>query len=135
MARIYFPTSKTNNSLWGVLARSLVISLLPTSCVLNSKALAQEDEESAYVKYASQLVKESNNSTSKNATTIPLPEAATGPPIPAKGYLVQQIRDHLYWVTDGGYNTGLDKADPKEFGSYHELIKLDKFKFNNPTKN
>ena len=27
------------------------------------------------------------------------------PPIPAKGYLVQQIRDHLYWVTDGGYNT------------------------------
>jgi hypothetical protein len=28
----------------------------------------------------------------------------------------------------------LDKADPKEFGSYHELIKLDKFKFKNPTK-
>jgi len=30
--------------------------------------------------------------------------------------------------------SGLDKADPKEFGSYHELIKLDKFKFKNPTK-
>ena len=43
--------------------------------------------------------------TNKNATTIPLPEAAKGPPIPAKGYLVQQIRDHLYWVTDGVYNT------------------------------
>jgi 5-amino-6-(D-ribitylamino)uracil---L-tyrosine 4-hydroxyphenyl transferase len=25
--------------------------------------------------------------------------------------------------------SGLDKADPKEFGSYHELIKLDKFRF------
>jgi 5-amino-6-(D-ribitylamino)uracil---L-tyrosine 4-hydroxyphenyl transferase len=23
----------------------------------------------------------------------------------------------------------LDRADPKQFGSYHELIKLDKFKF------
>ena len=28
-----------------------------------------------------------------------------GPQIPAKGYLVQEIRDHLYWVTDGSYNT------------------------------
>jgi len=81
----------------------LVTSLLTTSYILNSKALAQEDEESAYVKYASQLVKDSNNSTSKNATTIP--QAAKGPSIPAKGYLVQQIRDHLYWVTDGAYLT------------------------------
>jgi glyoxylase-like metal-dependent hydrolase (beta-lactamase superfamily II) len=38
-------------------------------------------------------------------TTIPVPEAAKGPPIPAKGYLVEEIRDHLYWVTDGAYNT------------------------------
>jgi hypothetical protein len=30
--------------------------------------------------------------------------------------------------------SGLDKADPKEFGSYRELIKLDKFKFKNPAK-
>ncbi|MFZ0513040.1 MAG: 5-amino-6-(D-ribitylamino)uracil--L-tyrosine 4-hydroxyphenyl transferase CofH [Candidatus Nitrosopolaris sp.] len=30
--------------------------------------------------------------------------------------------------------SSLDKADPREFGSYHELIKLDKFKFKNPTK-
>src|SRR5215469_3794085 len=83
----------------------LVTSLLSTSYFLNSKALAQEDEESAYLKIASQAVKDSNNSTGKNATTIPLPQAAKGPPIPAKGYLVQQIRDHLYWVTDGAYNT------------------------------
>jgi len=83
----------------------LVTSLLSTSYILNSKALTQEDEESAYLKFASQVVKDSNNSTSKNATTIPLPQAAKGPPIPAKGYLVQQIRGHLYWVTDGAYNT------------------------------
>jgi glyoxylase-like metal-dependent hydrolase (beta-lactamase superfamily II) len=34
-----------------------------------------------------------------------IPEAAKGPAIPPKGYLVQEIRDHLYWVTDGSYNT------------------------------
>jgi glyoxylase-like metal-dependent hydrolase (beta-lactamase superfamily II) len=43
--------------------------------------------------------------TSKNTTTIPLPQAAKGPSIPAKGYLVEQIRDDLYWVTDGAYIT------------------------------
>jgi glyoxylase-like metal-dependent hydrolase (beta-lactamase superfamily II) len=41
----------------------------------------------------------------KNTTTIPLPQAAKGPTIPAKGYLVEEIRDQLYWVTDGAYNT------------------------------
>lgn len=73
----------------------LVTSLLSTSYILNSKTLAQEGEESAYLKYASQLVKDTN-STSDNATTIPVPQAAKGPSIPAKGYLVQQIRDNLY---------------------------------------
>ena len=28
-----------------------------------------------------------------------------GPTIPKKGYLVEEIRDNLYWVTDGSYNT------------------------------
>ena len=51
----------------------------------------------------SQKVKESDNS-SKNSTTVQIPDAAKGPAIPAKGYLVQEIRDHLYWVTDGSYN-------------------------------
>jgi glyoxylase-like metal-dependent hydrolase (beta-lactamase superfamily II) len=36
--------------------------------------------------------------SSKNTTTIPLPQAA-------KGYLAEEIRDDLYWVTDGAYNT------------------------------
>src|SRR5215469_5125191 len=97
-----FKSIKVLTSEW--LAILLVTSLLSTSYILNSKALTQEDEESGYLKYASQLVKDSNNSsTSKNATVIPIPQAAKGPPIPqaakgppipAKGYLVQQIRDH-----------------------------------------
>src|SRR4029079_2318152 len=38
-----------------------------------------------------------------NATQIP--ENAKGPEIPSKGYLVEEVRDGLYWVTDGVYNT------------------------------
>ena len=34
-----------------------------------------------------------------------IPEAAKGPAIPSKGYLVEEIRDGLFWVTEGAYNT------------------------------
>jgi alkyl sulfatase BDS1-like metallo-beta-lactamase superfamily hydrolase len=37
--------------------------------------------------------------------TTQLPEAAKGPAIASKGYLVEEIRDGLFWVTDGAYNT------------------------------
>jgi glyoxylase-like metal-dependent hydrolase (beta-lactamase superfamily II) len=33
------------------------------------------------------------------------PEGGGGPAIPPKGYLVQEIREGLYWVSDGAYNT------------------------------
>lgn len=36
---------------------------------------------------------------------LPVPETAFGPAIdPEKGYLVEEISDGLYWITDGGYN-------------------------------
>jgi len=37
----------------------------------------------------------------------PLPPAARGPAISAKGYLVEEVRDGLYWVTDGLYQVML----------------------------
>jgi len=40
---------------------------------------------------------ESSNNT--NNTGSALPAAAIGPKIPTKGYLVQEIRDGLYWLT------------------------------------
>lgn len=50
-----------------------------------------------------------NNNTSAQSEVTPsssIPEAAIGPTIPPeKGYLVEEIRDGLYWVTDGSYNT------------------------------
>src|SRR5574341_181444 len=87
----------------------LVTSLLSTSYIQNSKALPQEDEETAYLKFVTQTVKDSNSNSSKNSSsasaTVQIPEGAKGPPIPPKGYLVEEIRDHLYWVTEGAYNT------------------------------
>ena len=90
------------------LASIFLVVVLATSImsayIQSSKALVQVDEETAYLKFASQAVNQSGNNSATTATTQ-LPEAAKGPSIPTKGYLVQEIRDHLYWVTDGSYNT------------------------------
>jgi glyoxylase-like metal-dependent hydrolase (beta-lactamase superfamily II) len=89
-----------------LLATSAV--LIPLGLNRNQTAIAQQqqqDEETAYLKFAAQTIKQSNSGKNATTSTTQIPEAAKGPPIPAKGYLVQQIRDHLYWVTDGSYNT------------------------------
>ncbi|MFL6460187.1 MAG: hypothetical protein ACJ71J_04460 [Nitrososphaeraceae archaeon] len=78
-------------------------SILPIRAVA-AEVENNEDEETAYLKFVSQAVKQSDNSSTVSAT-IQLPEAAKGPPIPAKGYLIQQIRGGLYWLTDGAYQT------------------------------
>src|SRR3984957_9061271 len=36
-------------------------------------------------------------------TTAPVPPPAKGPAIPASGYLVEEIADRVYWLTDGLY--------------------------------
>src|SRR5882724_6877582 len=36
--------------------------------------------------------------------TDPLPQVALGTAIPAAGYVVQEVRDKLYWVSDGIYS-------------------------------
>lgn len=42
----------------------------------------------------------------KMRESAPLPETAKGPQIDfSKGYLVEEVKDGLYWVTDGAYNT------------------------------
>ena len=56
-----------------------------------------------------------NNNTSVQSEATPpssIPETAIGPTIPPeKGYFVEEIRDGLYWVTDGSYNTMLLVTD------------------------
>ena len=48
----------------------LVTSLISTSYIQNSKALVQENEESAYLKFVTQTVNDSTNS-SKNSSLPP----------------------------------------------------------------
>ena len=40
-----------------------------------------------------------------NSTMTEMPHTSMDPAIPEKGYLVEEIRDNLYLVTDGSYNT------------------------------
>ena len=86
----------------------LATSFLSASNIQNSKALVQEDHEDyGYLKFAAYAIKQAYAAKQNNTvnSTIHIPSIAMGPKIPAKGYLVQEIRDHLYWVTDGMYNT------------------------------
>jgi glyoxylase-like metal-dependent hydrolase (beta-lactamase superfamily II) len=42
---------------------------------------------------------------SSTSHTAPVPPGAAGPAIPASGYLVQEIADRTFWVTDGLYQS------------------------------
>ena len=48
---------------------------------------------------ASAVYAQENQTETKNQ----IPEAAKGPTIPSKGYLVEEILDGLFWVTDGAF--------------------------------
>jgi glyoxylase-like metal-dependent hydrolase (beta-lactamase superfamily II) len=63
-------------------------------------------DKQGYLRFVSSTM--SNDSISlggENATMTQIPESAMGPTIPEEGYLVEEIHDNLYWVTDGSYNT------------------------------
>ncbi|MDQ4014981.1 MAG: MBL fold metallo-hydrolase [Thermoproteota archaeon] len=80
---------------------SFVILLFLTTTLIASSTLTP------YSGFASP---QNNNNTSVQPEATPssssIPEAAIGPTIPPeKGYFVEEIRDGLYWVTDGSYNT------------------------------
>lgn len=71
------------------------------------KTFALEDEYIKLISSPTQSI--ANNNTNTNTTTESaqqqIPEAAKGPMIPEKGYLVKEIGNQLYWVTDGTYDT------------------------------
>ena len=87
---------------------SALILLISNSLIPNqASAITLEEQEGipnlVLVSTSTNSQQDPNNSTTVNATQIP--ENAKGPTIPSKGYLVEEIRDGLYWVTDGVYNT------------------------------
>lgn len=85
--------------------------ILTTILSINTHAAFASDhmrttwDKQGYLKFVSTTM--SNDSISlggENITMTQIPESARGPAIPEEGYLVEEIRDNLYWVTDGSYN-------------------------------
>ena len=75
----------------------------------------QDGEEEIYLEFISSTVQQQLSNSSSNSsdnatnatvtTTPPIPQTAKGPAIPSeKGYLVQEIGNQLYSVSDGSYN-------------------------------
>ena len=91
-----------------VLSGSLTSLQISSNSKPITYAHAQEElgGEEAYLRFVSGIVQQqSSNNTNTTTTTTQIPETAKGPAIPEKGYLVQEIGDQLYSVSDGSYNT------------------------------
>ena len=93
--------------------RSLILLIGVTTVVLALSSLiafshlqnVSAFDEGGYVKFIVSKVNESKTNNTESTETALLPDAAKGPPIPSKGYLVGELGDNLYSVTDGAYNT------------------------------
>ena len=81
-----------------------VLALLSLIVFSNLENVSAFDED-GYVKFIASKVNESTTNNAKSAETLPIPDAAKGPSITSKGYLVGELGDNLYSVTDGAYNT------------------------------
>jgi glyoxylase-like metal-dependent hydrolase (beta-lactamase superfamily II) len=95
-----------------IMTIALLTSMIIFPFQMTKVAAAQEQTENglntAYSIVAASTTTNSTQTSSSSPTinTSAIPEAAKGPTIPPeKGYLVQEIRGGLYWVTDGSYNT------------------------------
>jgi glyoxylase-like metal-dependent hydrolase (beta-lactamase superfamily II) len=70
---------------------SMAVLIMPLSFILTTIAAGNMTDPAVHA--------------TSNATMTQIPEPGIGPAIPEKGYLVEEILDNLYWVTDGSYNT------------------------------
>lgn len=99
------------------LSMSMAVLILPLSFILTtilpisthaafaSGHMRTAWDKQSYLKFVSTTMSNDSGSLGgENATMTQIPEFARGPPIPEEGYLVEEIRDNLYWVTDGSYN-------------------------------
>jgi glyoxylase-like metal-dependent hydrolase (beta-lactamase superfamily II) len=101
------------------LSISMAVLIMPLSFILLSLSVsasipaahASDNVKTAwdnqgYLKFVSSTITNDSSSLGgENVTMTQIPESARGPAIPEEGYLVEEIRDNLYWVTDGSYNT------------------------------
>jgi glyoxylase-like metal-dependent hydrolase (beta-lactamase superfamily II) len=100
-----------------VVSLPFIFAMLTTLTVIWPAVYAYNAMETAgdnhgQLSFISTMMKTTTNASSSlsienatNNTMTQIPESARGPTIPEKGYLVEEIRDNLFWVTDGSYNT------------------------------
>lgn len=86
----------------GITTAVLALSSLIAFSHLENVSASDED---GYVKFIVSNGNESKTNITESTETTAIPDAAKGPPIPTKGYLVGELGDNLYSVTDGAYNT------------------------------
>jgi glyoxylase-like metal-dependent hydrolase (beta-lactamase superfamily II) len=90
---------------------ALLTSVITFPFQMIEVAATEEDEnESDIAAIVAASVTTNSTQASSSSSSITnqsaIPEGAKGPTIPPeKGYLVEEIRGGLYWVTDGSYNT------------------------------
>ncbi len=84
---------------------SIMGSLLLPSSITIPIASAEVYEDLQFLTPVSTISSPQNSNVTNATTTASVPDISKGPPIPSKGYLVEEIRDGLYWITDGVYNT------------------------------
>jgi glyoxylase-like metal-dependent hydrolase (beta-lactamase superfamily II) len=90
---------------------SFVLIMVPTSNITGPNAYAYDydvrviGDKQNFLKFVSAAETNGDMNNASNAAQTQIPESAKGPTIPGKGYLVKEIRDNLYWLTDGSYNT------------------------------
>jgi glyoxylase-like metal-dependent hydrolase (beta-lactamase superfamily II) len=89
---------------------SIVLATMSTSNLTGPNAYGYDNmritgDKQSYLKFISATEMNGEMNNTSNAVQTQIPESAKGPAIPEKGYLVEEIRDNLYWVTDGSYNT------------------------------
>ena len=85
---------------------------LPTTSQPIEQVYGEEEQgsqEEVYLKFVSSVAQQQlsniSNGNVTNTTTTTVPQNAKGPVIPSeKGYLVQEIGNQLYSVSDGSYN-------------------------------
>jgi glyoxylase-like metal-dependent hydrolase (beta-lactamase superfamily II) len=93
--------------------QSITTASLTASQIFEVYGEEQDSEEEIYLESISSTVQQQPSNSSDNATNLTatatttpqIPPAAKGPAIPSeKGYLVQEIGNQLYSVSDGSYN-------------------------------